>query len=90
MGTCGVIGAPPGGSEVALDVNGILSTGRVVRGIVEGDSVPELFLPRLFELWRAGRFPVDRMMVHYDFDRINEAAHDAESGVTIKPVLRLV
>ncbi len=90
MGTCGVIGAPPGGSEVALDVNGILSTGRVVRGIVEGDSVPELFLPRLFELWRAGRFPVDRMMVHYDFDRINEAAHVAESGVTIKPVLRLV
>ncbi len=89
MGVCGVIGAPPGGSEVALDVNGLLSTGKVVRGIVEGDSVPELFLPRLFELWRAGRFPVDRLMVQYDFDRINEAALDAESGATIKPVLRM-
>jgi aryl-alcohol dehydrogenase len=89
MGVCGVIGAPPGGSEVALDVNGLLSTGKVVRGIVEGDSIPELFLPRLFELWRSGRFPVDRMMVQYDFDQINEAALDAESGLTIKPVLTM-
>ena len=39
-----------------------------------------LFLPRLFELWRAGRFPVDRMMVQYDFDRINEAALDARAA----------
>lgn len=89
MGVCGVIGAPPGGSEVGIDVNGLLSTGKVVRGIVEGDSVPELFLPTLFELWRVGRFPVDRMMVSYDFDQINEAAHDAEEGQTIKPVLRM-
>ena len=88
-GECGVIGAPPSGAEVALDVNNILVSGRVVRGIVEGDSVPELFLPQLLELWQLGRFPVDRMMTYYDFDQINEAAHDAETGTTIKPVLRM-
>jgi aryl-alcohol dehydrogenase len=88
-GVCGVIGAPPGGSEVALDVNMFFAMGKTLRGIVEGDSIPELFLPRLFELWRAGRFPVDRFMVNYDFDQINEAAHDAEQGQTIKPVLRM-
>ena len=88
-GECGVIGAPPFGTEVALDVNNILAFGRVVRGIVEGESVPELFIPALLELWRVGRFPVDRLMTYYDFDQINEAAHDAESGKTIKPVLRM-
>jgi aryl-alcohol dehydrogenase len=88
-GVCGVIGAPPGGSEVALDVNMFFAMGKTMRGIVEGDSVPELFLPQLFELWRAGRFPVDRFMVDYDFDQINRAAHDAECGDTIKPVLRM-
>jgi aryl-alcohol dehydrogenase len=89
MGECGVIGAPPFGTEVALDVNGVLAFGRVVRGIVEGDSVPELFIPMLLDLWERGRFPVDRMMVSYDFDRINEAVDDAEAGTTIKPVLRM-
>jgi aryl-alcohol dehydrogenase len=88
-GVCGVIGAPPGGSEVSLDVNMFFAMGKTLRGIVEGDSIPELFLPQLFELWRAGRFPVDRFMVDYDFDQINEAAHDAEKGETIKPVLRM-
>jgi aryl-alcohol dehydrogenase len=88
-GTCGVIGAPALGTEVALDVNNILAYGRVVRGIVEGDSIPELFVPSLLEQWRLGRFPVDRMMTFYDFDQIDEAARDAEEGRTIKPVLRM-
>ena len=60
----------------------------MIRGIVEGDSVPELFLPRLVALWEQGRFPIDRM-TFYDFDQINEAAHDAETGVVVKPVLRI-
>jgi aryl-alcohol dehydrogenase len=88
-GTCGLIGAPPFGTEVALDMNQILGPGRIVHGIVEGEAVPEVFLPRLIELWQQGRFPVDRIMSHYDFDEIDTAAHDAEEGRVIKPVLRM-
>jgi aryl-alcohol dehydrogenase len=88
-GVAGVIGAPAFGTEVALDVNTILTGGRVVRGIVEGDSVPDVFLPRLVKLWGQGRFPVERLITFYDFDEIDRAAHDAESGRTIKAVLRM-
>ncbi len=88
-GVCGLIGAPAFGTEVLLDVNTILVGGRTIRGIVEGDSVPQAFLPRLVRLWEQGRFPVDRMMRFYDFDRIEEAVHDAESGRVIKPVLQM-
>jgi aryl-alcohol dehydrogenase len=88
-GVCGVIGAPAFGTEVSLDVNTVLIGGRTVRGIVEGDSVPQVFLPRLVELWKQGRFPVERFMAFYDFDQIEEAAHDAEAGRVIKSVLRM-
>jgi aryl-alcohol dehydrogenase len=88
-GTCGLIGAPPFGTEVALDINQILGSGRIVHGIVEGEAVPQVFLPRLIELWQQGRFPVDRIMSHYDFGEIDTAAHDAEEGRVIKPVLRM-
>ncbi|HEY1479161.1 MAG TPA: NAD(P)-dependent alcohol dehydrogenase, partial [Gaiellales bacterium] len=54
-GICGLIGAPAFGTEVSLDMNSILTAGRTLRGIVEGDSVPGLFLPRLVELWQQGR-----------------------------------
>jgi aryl-alcohol dehydrogenase len=88
-GVCGVVGAPAVGTEVSLDVNTILVGGRVVRGIIEGESIPAHFLPRLFSFWRDGGFPVERMMTFYDFDQIDQAAHDAESGAVIKPVLRM-
>jgi aryl-alcohol dehydrogenase len=89
LGTCGIIGAPPFGTEVSLGMNEILTLGRTVKGIVEGDSVPDVFLPRLIELWRQGRFPIDRIMTFYDFDEIERAAHDAEAGDVVKPVLRM-
>jgi aryl-alcohol dehydrogenase len=89
LGTAAVIGAPALGSEVALDVNTILTGGRSVRGVVEGDSVPQLFLPALIRYWEDGRFPVERLIRHYEFDQINEAASDAESGLVVKPVLRM-
>jgi aryl-alcohol dehydrogenase len=88
-GVCGLIGAPAFGTEVSLDMNSILVAGRTLRGIVEGDSVPSLFLPRLVELWEQGRFPVDRLMTFFDFDQINEAAAAAEAGTVVKPVLRM-
>ena len=59
------------------------------RGIVEGESIPMEFLPRLIELWQRGEFPVERMMTFYDFDQIDQAARDAEAGHVIKPVLRI-
>jgi aryl-alcohol dehydrogenase len=88
-GVCGVVGAPAFGTEVSLDFTHLMTGGRVVRGIVEGESVPQEFLPRLFDLWRRGEFPVDRFMTHYDFDQIESAARDAESGAVVKPVLRM-
>ncbi len=88
-GQCGLIGAAAFGTEVTLDMNSILIPGRTVRGLVEGDSIPQLFIPRLVELWRQGRFPVDRIVASYDFDAIDQAVHDAETGIVIKPVLRM-
>ena len=70
-------------------MNSILIPGRTVRGLVEGDSIPQLFIPRLVELWKQGRFPVDRIVTTYDFDAIDQAVHDAETGAVIKPVLRM-
>jgi aryl-alcohol dehydrogenase len=62
--------------------------GKTVRGVIEGDSVPDVFIPLLIELNRQGRFPFERLIGYYDLDEINTAARDAEGGGTLKPVLR--
>ncbi|WNM35767.1 hypothetical protein RKE30_38115 [Streptomyces sp. Li-HN-5-11] len=57
------------------------------RGIIRGDSVPGVFIPRLVDLFNQGRFPVDRLIKTYAFEDIDAAAEDVETGHTIKAVL---
>lgn len=87
-GTCGVIGAPPLGTEVSLDVNHLLS-GRTVTGVTMGAASPEEFIPELINLYRDGEFPFDELITYYDFEDIEQAVQDHENGETIKPVLKV-
>jgi aryl-alcohol dehydrogenase len=89
FGLCGIVGATKEGTEVAFNVNDVMIPGRRIMGIVQGDVVAKTFIPTLIELYRQGRFPFDRLVKFYDFDQINEAVADSESGVTIKPILRI-
>jgi aryl-alcohol dehydrogenase len=86
-GVCGLLSVVKPGTEVTLDMD-ILMNGRTVKGIVAGDSVQELFIPRLIDLYLQGRFPFDRMIAFYPFDEINRAVEDMENGTVLKPVLR--
>ena len=86
-GACGLIGAAPAGSAVSLDMQTILS-GRRLLGVIQGDSIPDVFIPQMIDLYRAGRFPFDRMITFYPIDRINQAAEDSEKGKALKAVLR--
>ncbi len=88
LGTCVLVGSARAGTEVSFEMP-VLQGGRVVRGVVQGDSRPREFIPRLVDLFMAGEFPLDRLVTHYRFDEINQAAADAVSGATIKPVMRL-
>lgn len=87
-GVCGVIGVSRLGTEITLDMNSILF-GRGVRGIIEGDSVPDEFIPRLVELFRQGRFPFDKLVTPFAFDRIEAAVDASERGRVVKAILRM-
>ena len=67
----------------------MLARGRGIKAIVEGHSVPQVFIPKLIELWRAAGCPIERLVRAYDFDQINQAADDALAGEVVKPVLRM-
>ncbi|MFI5794485.1 NAD(P)-dependent alcohol dehydrogenase [Streptomyces sp. NPDC051677] len=85
-GTLVVVGAPPFGTEVALDVNGLLGGKRVV-GLTLGDAETQTFIPALVKLVKEGRLPLDRLIGIYAFADIGQAVQDMTSGKTIKPVL---
>lgn len=87
-GNCGFVTSPWDGAEMPLSVRHLLH-GRKVRGIIEGNSNPDVFIPQLVDFYMDGRFPFDRLVTFYAFSDIEKAFHDSEEGRTVKPVLRM-
>ncbi|MDF3147008.1 MULTISPECIES: NAD(P)-dependent alcohol dehydrogenase [unclassified Streptomyces] len=85
-GTLVVVGAPPFGTEVALDVNGLLG-GKQVVGLTLGDAETQVFIPALVRLVKEGRLPLHRLISTYPFAEIDQAVRDMGAGKAIKPVL---
>lgn len=86
-GTCGVVGVAPPGAKLSVDIYEIFK-GKAIRGILAGDSVPDVLIPQLVDLYLQGRFPIDALVKYYGFSDINTAAQDLEHGTTVKPILR--
>ncbi|MFF7275442.1 zinc-binding dehydrogenase [Streptomyces griseorubiginosus] len=85
-GTVVVVGAPPFGTEVSLDVNGLLGGKRVV-GLTLGNAETQSFIPALVRLVKEGRLPLHRLISTYPFADIDQAVRDMGAGKAIKPVL---
>ena len=87
-GTVVVLGVAPPGARVSVDASSLLG-GKTIKGAIEGDSIPDIFIPQLINYYRRGLFPFDRLIRRYKFSEINKAAADSERGEAIKPVLMM-
>ena len=86
-GICVVVGAT---GDITFNVqNELMGDGKSLVGVVEGDSVPKEFLPKLMDYYKKGMFPFDRLIKFYRFDEINEAQAASDRGECIKAVLRM-
>ena len=62
---------------------------RTLAGLVEGLSVPQVFIPKLLNYYRQGKFPFDKLIQFYDFKDINRAFEDTANGKVVKAVLKM-
>jgi aryl-alcohol dehydrogenase len=65
------------GTEASFDVTGVMTTGKRIIGIIEGDSVPDLFIPSLVELYQQGRLPFGKLAKFCSLDQINQTSGPA-------------
>lgn len=86
-GTLVLVGAAAPGTEVTFEIGLSLVKGWTFKTVIQGSSVPQVFIPKLIELWKDGRFPMDKLMKNYALADINKGFADSASGVTVKPVV---
>jgi aryl-alcohol dehydrogenase len=88
-GVLGLVGVPPSGSQLHLPLDLAITFGFSVRGVIEGDSDPQSFIPELLALHRSGRLPFDRLITTFPFAQINAAVAEQKAGRVVKVVLLL-
>jgi aryl-alcohol dehydrogenase len=87
-GTLGLVGVPADlGAALPIALFQSQLFGITIRGIVEGDADPQIFIPYLLDLHRAGKFPFDKLITTFPFSQINEAVQAQLNGEAIKVVL---
>ena len=86
-GTIALVGAAKPGTEVSFEIGASLVKGWTFKTVVQGSSVPQVFIPRLIQLWKEGRFPFEKLVRDYALDDINQGFEDSRIGKTIKPVI---
>ena len=86
-GTLALVGAAAPGTEVSFEIGLSLVKGWTFKTVIQGSSVPQVFIPKLIDLWRDGRFPMDKLMRNYKLEDINVGFADSASGATVKPVI---
>lgn len=89
LGRAGVLASNTKIPDASFGISHLMGGGRQIRGLIEGDSSPDRFIPSLIDFYRQGRFPFDRMIRFYPFAEINAAVAAAIDGSAVKPVLRM-
>ncbi|MEM7691696.1 MAG: NAD(P)-dependent alcohol dehydrogenase [Pseudomonadota bacterium] len=87
MGVLGLVGLGARENKPPGRANLLVSNGQTLKGILEGDSDPDEFLPQLLEYFQQGRLPFDRMVQTFPLSQINQAVAAVHDGSCIKAVL---
>ncbi|WP_172370104.1 NAD(P)-dependent alcohol dehydrogenase [Sporosarcina jiandibaonis] len=88
LGVSAVVGVINGVTEFNV-YHDLVLEGKSIVGVIEGDSMPQLFIPKLIEYYKAGKFPFDKLVKFYEFNNINKAFADSEEGLTVKPIVKM-
>ncbi len=83
-----VVGVTPATAEVTVPTQSLVYEERVLTGSLYGSAAPKTDIPRLIELYRAGKLKLDELLTHsYPLEEINEAYEALERGDTVRSVV---
>ncbi|WP_053220329.1 NAD(P)-dependent alcohol dehydrogenase [Virgibacillus senegalensis] len=87
LGISAVVGVT---QETELNIfEDIMALGKGLVGAIEGNAIPQLFIPKLIEYYKKGQFPFDKLINFYELKDINQAFDDSKQGTTVKPIVKM-
>jgi NDMA-dependent alcohol dehydrogenase len=87
-GVATAVGIAPAGSETSISAGELVYQEKTLKGSYYGGAHPHADMPRLLQLYRAGKLPIDRLISRrYPLDQVNEAYRALLAGEVARSVL---
>jgi NDMA-dependent alcohol dehydrogenase len=87
-GVATAVGIAPHGAEVTVDAGQLVYQEKKLQGSYYGSSHFQADVPRLLQLYKAGKLPIDRLISRrYPLDQVNEAFGALIAGEVARSVL---
>jgi aryl-alcohol dehydrogenase len=67
--------------------NEVVANALTLHGVIEGDAVPQLIIPKLVSFYKNGQFPIEKLVKFYELEDVDQAFIDSSNGSAIKPIL---
>ncbi|KAH6637167.1 chaperonin 10-like protein [Chaetomium tenue] len=87
-GTAASVGAPPREEKITVDVGLFFGFKKTWISVSEGDSHPPEFIPKLIDLHKQGKFPIEKISKVYPVADFEKAVSDMKDGTVIKPIIQ--
>jgi Zn-dependent alcohol dehydrogenase len=81
------IGTTPMDAKLEIELFKFMVSGKRFIGAVEGDVVPQSYLPIMIGWYREGKFPVNRLIEYFAAEKFMDAIGAMEGGAVVKPVI---
>ncbi|EAW16915.1 NAD(P)-dependent alcohol dehydrogenase [Aspergillus fischeri NRRL 181] len=79
-GILAIVGVARAGSLLKIDPLALMMGCKQIVGVIEGGANPASLLPVLVDLYKHGKFPVDKLAKVYAPDSLDQAIEDLRSG----------
>jgi alcohol dehydrogenase len=83
------VGLPDPGARSTISPLSLVAEGRSIIGSYLGSAVPERDIPKLADMWREGRLPLERLISStIELGDLNEALDELADGRSIRQIIR--
>jgi Zn-dependent alcohol dehydrogenase len=81
------VGLARPGDNWDISMVDLMNSGKQILGCVQGDVIPQLYIPEMVSWYKASIFPIDKIVKFYDARDFEQALRDMRRGITVKPIL---
>ncbi|KAJ5214990.1 hypothetical protein N7468_010669 [Penicillium chermesinum] len=89
-GTLALVGVPSSQTNLSINALDLLVSCKRIIGVIEGRSNPHVLIPQLFQMFREGKMPIDRLAEIYPAQSLHIALQDLKSGQVSAPSTQYV